>query len=305
VIPSDPNWPRASSWLAGEHRAEPVARLQVLGAPLREGSLSGGRFDLAPAAIRAALEGFSTFDGELTLDAVEVRDGGDLAVTERSPEEALDEIAGAVGGSLRHSEAVVLLGGDNSVTRPAVRGLGPGLDRVGLVTIDAHHDLRDTGGGLNNGNPVRALLEDGLPGSNVAQLGIQPFANSETYAAVARDAGIAVRTAAQVRERGLRALLQAALDELARGVDAIHVDLDLDVLDRAFAPACPGSRPGGLRPSDVLEAAAVAGEHPSVRGLDIVEVDPERDVAETTVLTAAGCLLRFASGLSRRSARRR
>ena len=305
MIPSDPNWPRASGWLAGEHRAEPVARLQVLGAPLREGSLSGGRFDLAPGAIRAALDGFSTFDGEQTLDAVEVRDGGDLAVTERSPEEALDEIAGAVGGSLPHSEAVVVLGGDNSVTRPAVRGLGPGLDRVGLVTIDAHHDLRDTGGGLNNGNPVRALLEDGLPGSNVAQLGIQPFANSQTYAVVARDAGITVRTAAQVRERGLGPLLQEALDELARRVDAIHVDLDLDVLDRAFAPACPGSRPGGLHPSDVLEAAEAAGEHPSVRGLDIVEVDPERDVAGTTVLTAAACLLRFASGLSRRSAGRR
>jgi formiminoglutamase len=305
VIPTDPNWPRASAWLAGEPRAESAARLQILGAPLREGSLSGGRFDLAPGAIRAALDGFSTFDGEITLDAVAVRDGGNLPVADRSPEDALDEIAGAVGGSLPHSRAVVLLGGDNSVTRPAVRGLGPGLDRVGLVTIDAHHDLRDTDGGLNNGNPVRALLEDGLPGPNVVQLGIQPFANSEAYAAVARDAGITARTADEVRERGLGPLLRAALDELAGRVDAVHVDLDLDVLDRAFAPACPGSRPGGLRPSDVLEASRVAGEHPAVRGLDIVEVDPERDVAGITVSTAAACLLRFASGLARRSAGRR
>jgi formimidoylglutamase len=300
VIPPDPRWPRASAWLAGEHRAEPGARLQIIGAPLRAGSLSGGRFDLAPDAIRAALDGFSTFDGELTLDAVTVRDGGDLAVAARSPEEALDEIAGAVGGSLPHSDAVLLLGGDNSVTRPAVRGLGPSMDRVGLITIDAHHDLRDTGNGLNNGNPVRALLEDGLPGSNVFQLGIQPFANSEAYAAVARDARIAVRTADQVKERGLGSQVREALDELSPRVDAIHVDLDLDVLDRTFAPACPGSRPGGLHPSDVLEAARVAGQHPAVRGLDIVEVDPERDIAGTTVMTAAACLLRFGSGLARR-----
>jgi formiminoglutamase len=268
-------------------------------------SLSGGRFDLAPGAIRAALDRFSTFDGEGSLDLVTVRDGGDLGVADRSPEDALDEIAGAVGGSIPHADAVVLLGGDNSVTRPAVRGLGPGLDRVGLVTIDAHHDLRATDGGLNNGNPVRALLEDGLPGSNVVQLGIQPFANSEAYSAVARDAGITVRTADDVRQVGLEPLLLEALDELSRRVDAIHVDLDLDVLDRAFAPACPGSRPGGLLPSDVLAAAGLAGEHPAVRGLDIVEVDPERDVAETTVLTAAACLLRFGSGLARRSAGRR
>jgi formiminoglutamase len=305
VIPPDPKWPRASAWLAGEHRPDPAARLQLLGAPLRVRSLSGGRFDLAPEAIRAALDGFSTFDGELTLDTVAVRDGGDLEVADRSPEDALDDIAGAVGGSLPHSDAVVLLGGDNSVTRPAVRGLGPGIDQVGLVTIDAHHDLRDTDGGLNNGNPVRALLEDGLPGSNVIQLGIQPFANSEAYAAVARDAGITVRTASEVRERGLGSLVQDALHELARRVDAIHVDLDLDVLDRSFAPACPGSRPGGLHPSDVLHASRVAGEHPAVRGLDIVEVDPERDVAGTTVMTAAACLLWFGSGLARRPAGRR
>ena len=300
MITPDPNWPRASDWLAGEHAPGPARRLQILGAPVRLGSLSGGRFDLTPRAIRAALDRFSTFDGEVDVRAVSVRDGGDLAVADRSPEDALDEIAGAVGGSLPHSDAVVLLGGDNSITRPAVRGLGPDLDRVGLVTIDAHHDLRDTEGGLSNGNPVRALLEDGLPGSNVVQLGIQAFGNSEAYAAVARDAGIAVRTVDELRRSGLASSLRAALDELRARVDAIHVDLDLDVLDRAFAPACPGSRPGGLYPSEVLGAASVAGEHPAVRSLDIVEVDPERDVAEATVLTAAACVLRFGSGLARR-----
>jgi formiminoglutamase len=300
VITPDPNWPRASDWLAGKRAPGPTRRLQILGAPVRLGSLSGGRFDLAPMAIRAALDRFSTFDGEVDVRAVSVRDGGDLAVADRSPEDALHEIAGAVGGSVPHSDAVVLLGGDNSITRPAVRGLGLDLDRVGLVTIDAHHDLRDTEEGLSNGNPVRALLEDGLPGSNVVQLGIQPFANSEAYAAVARDAGIAVRTVDDLRRSVLASSLRAALDELGARVEAIHVDLDLDVLDRAFAPACPGSRPGGLNPSELLGAASVAGEHPAVRSLDIVEMDPERDVAEATVLTAAACVLRFGSGLARR-----
>ncbi|HJV05321.1 MAG TPA: arginase family protein, partial [Actinomycetota bacterium] len=235
--------------------------------------------------------------GRVDVRSVSVRDAGDLSVHDITPEEALDEIAGAVGGSLPHAEAVLVLGGDNSVTRPAVRGLGRALDRVGLVTVDAHHDLRDTGGGLNNGNPVRALLEDGLPGRNVAQIGIQPFANSEEYSSVAREAGIEVRSVEDVRRDGIEAALGGALDELAGRADAIYVDLDLDVLDRAFAPACPGSRPGGLRPEEVLAAARIAGAHRAVRAVDIVEVDPDRDVAETTVLTAAACVLWFASGL--------
>ena len=50
------------------------------------------------------------------------------------------------------------------MTRPAVLALRA-LDGVGLITLDAHFDMRDTSEGLSNGNPVRALIEDGLPGA--------------------------------------------------------------------------------------------------------------------------------------------
>lgn len=297
---ADPRWPRASSWLAGDHAGSPAATLQVLGAPVRLGSISGGRFDLAPRAVREALDGFSTFDGELDVRAVRVRDGGDLDLAAATPADALDEIAGAVGGSLPSSDAVLLLGGDNSITRPGLRGLGPDLDRIGLLTLDAHHDLRDTAGGLSNGNPVRALLEDGLPGANVVQIGILSFANSPAYAQVARDAGIAVITAPEARARGMDAVTRTALDDLASRVDSIYVDLDVDVLDRSFAPACPGSRPGGLAPWEVQAAARACGAHSKVRAIDVVEVDPERDVAEATAMAAASFVLAFAAGLARR-----
>ncbi len=266
---------------------------------MRLGSISGGRFDLTPAAVRKALASFSTYDGELDVRAVRVRDGGDLDLAKATPADAQDEIAGAVGGSLPHSDAVLLLGGDNSITRPGVRGLGPDLQRIGLLTLDAHHDLRDTTEGLTNGNPVRALLEDGLPGANIVQIGIQPFANSEAYAEVAAEAGVTVMTANDVREVGMERALVEGLLRLAE-LDAIYVDLDLDVLDRVYAPACPGSRPGGLTPADLQRAARVCGQDTKVRAIDIVEVDPERDVAETTVMTVASLVLHFAAGLARR-----
>jgi formiminoglutamase len=266
---------------------------------VRLGSISGGRFDLAPAAIRAAMTRFSTFDGEVDVRSVRVRDAGDLPVADASPDDALDEIAGAVGGSAPHADAVVLLGGDNSITRAGLRGLGPDLERVALITIDAHHDLRDLEGGLTNGNPVRALLADGLPGANVTQIGILPFANSAAYARVAAEAGISVVTADEVGRRGVADVLGQALDRLGDAA-AIYVDLDVDVLDRVFGPATPGSRPGGLTPRQVQQAAAICGAHPGVRVMDIVEVDPERDVADVTVLAAASFLLHFAAGIARR-----
>jgi formiminoglutamase len=296
----DPNWPRASAWLGGEHDPQPAARLAVVGAPVRLGSISGGRFDLAPRAIREALARFSTWDGEIDVRAVAAADLGDLELAELTPEDAAEPVTTAVADGLHRSDAVALLGGDNSITRPGCRALGPDLARVGLITLDAHHDLRATGDGLSNGNPVRALLEDGLPGWNVVQIGIQPFANSRAYAEAAEAASIGVVSAGRARERGLATTVREALYGLERRVDAIYVDLDVDVLDRAYAPAAPGSRPGGFTPAEVQAAARVAGTHPKVRVIDIVEVDPQRDVADVTVLAAGSFLLAFAGGVAAR-----
>lgn len=299
----DPNWPRASAWLAGDHQPDPAGRLVVLGAPLRLGSITPGRCDLAPAAIRNALERFSTYDVETGGDVrrLGAHDLGDLDLADSKPEDALDPISEAVRKGLPDGDAVILLGGDNSVTRPGVRGIGDPLDRAGLLTLDAHFDLRDLGEGLSNGNPVRALLQDGLPGENVVQIGIQPFANSAAYAQVARDAGITVLTIDAIRMRGIEAVVLESLGRLAERCDAIYVDLDLDVLDRAFVPATPGSRPGGLTPWEVRRAAYLCGRDPTVRALDLVEIDPTKDVADTTVLVAAACLLSFASGVLARA----
>jgi formiminoglutamase len=299
-MPDDPNWPRASAWLAGDHAPEPVGTLVILGAPLHLGSISPGRCDLAPKEIRAALERYSTFDpdGGIDVRTLEASDLGDVDVAELRPEEALGPLADAVGSALGQADVLAVLGGDNSVTRPGCLGMAGSLDRLGLLTIDAHHDLRDLDDGLSNGNPVRALLADGLPGEHIVQLGIAPFANSPAYAELASDAGITVVTVDSVRHRGIDAVVQEALDALMERVDRIYVDLDIDVLDRAFAPGSPGSRPGGLRPPELFRAARMCGEHPKVMAIDIVEVDPAQDIGEVTLLGAARCLLSFASGVA-------
>ena len=148
-----------------------------------------------------------------------------------------------------------------------------------------------------NGNPVRALLADGLPGENIVQIGIQPFANSRPYAEVAKQSGIATFTADRVRKRGLGNVITEVLADLSQRVSAIYVDVDLDVLDRAFSPATNGSRPGGLAPWELRSAVRLFGLNAKVRVLDVVELDPDKDVADITTFTAASCLLSFASGV--------
>lgn len=292
----DPNWPRASHWLA-QRREGPIA-LSVLGVPLNS-SITPGRCDLAPGAIRQALDRYSLYDpdGGIDLASLAVADLGDATLTAASTEEVFFRTVQAIKKAAANTYAVAVFGGDNGITYPGMHALNLPFARCGLLTFDAHHDVRDLEGGLTDGNPIRALLRAGLPGSNIIQIGIQPFTNSPAYARIAREAGITVLTADEVCARGIDVAVTDALELLAAKTDGIYVDLDMDVLDRAFAPACAGSRPGGLQPWMLRRAAHLCGAHPSVRIIDIVEIDPTKDIADCTTLAAASFFLAFASGL--------
>ena len=298
--PRDRLWPTAADWLRHGTKADPAEpELAVIGVPLSVTSITqpAGAHQ-TPAAIRRRLAFLSTFHSERDVDVGELVavDYGDL-----DPQPSNKEIASAARDVVRDAPMAVLLGGDNAITYPAMLGMaGEGIEGWGLVTLDAHHDVRTFEGRPGNGSPVRALIEAGLPGNQVVQVGIAGFSNSVAYRRWCDDVGIDVVTAAEVRFGTIEDVLVEAFDRLAMSVDHLYVDLDVDVLDSAFAPACPGARPGGLSPGELQAAAFLAGRNPRVRAVDIVEVDATRDVNDRTVDVAALCLLNTAAGLHER-----
>lgn len=276
----------------------PDARVALIGAPLNERSLTPGRCDLAPKAFRAVLPRFSTYDVETGLDlSTRVHDAGDVPLKAVSPAEAFEPIRDAVAAQA-HRALTVLIGGNNAVTRPGVHALG--LDRVGVLTLDAHFDLRDTDQGLTNGNPVQALLDDGLDGRRISQIGLAPFANTRRAHEKARAAGISVFTAADCRRDGMAAIVARELDRLSGLCDAIYVDVDIDVIDRSQWPASPGARPGGVPLLDVLEATRIIGAHPGVRAVDLTEYDSSLEVGDLGALTAGRWFCELLAGFQSR-----
>uniref|UniRef100_UPI002FCA2CE3 arginase family protein n=1 Tax=Brevundimonas sp. TaxID=1871086 RepID=UPI002FCA2CE3 len=175
-----------------------------------------------------------------------------------------------------------------------------GLDRVGVLTLDAHFDLRDTDQGLTNGNPIQALLEDGLDGRRVSQIGLAPFANTRRAHDKAKAAGIAVRTARDCRERGLVAVVAQELDRLAALAEVIYVDFDIDVIDRSQWPASPGARPGGVSAQDFFDASRVIGAHSKVRAVDLTEYDPSLELGDLGSLTAGRWFCELLAGFEAR-----
>ena len=295
----DPSWPRASAWLAaGSGSGRPSC--VMVGVPTSAGSISPSQAHTTPRVFREALAGFSPFDGEAGVDLADLAmaDGGDWAVADLDLEAMIDFVA-ASASELPRDVTAAFIGGDNAITRPLVRGLARGeLAGMGVLTFDAHHDVRTLESGPRNGTPIRGLIEDGLPGDHVAQIGIHSFANSSTYRAFCDDAGIAVHTMEEVDHRGITTVVDDALGRLAARVDRIYVDFDIDVLDRSFAPGCPGSRPGGMLPRQLAAAARRCGTHPAVIAADFVEVDAMADRDRITVMQLVNTFLAFVSGLT-------
>jgi len=295
----DELWPRAGSWPAFDGEKADAA---LLGVPTWRTSLSPTGAHATPAAIREALRRYSaTLMGPPVVDlneAMRIVDAGDIA--EPDGDAGIAETVARVSEIADAARLVVALGGDNSLTYPVARGVGA----TGLITIDAHFDLRD---GVSNGSPVRRLVQDApdaerIDPTRIVQIGIADFANSAAYARRAADWGIRVITLDEVRRRGIDEVASEALEVAGAGADPrVHLDIDVDAADRSVAPGCPASVPGGLAAWELRALVrALAGDDRLV-GADLAEVDATVDAEDgRTVRLAALCVLELFAGLAGR-----
>jgi len=305
-LPEDPLWPRAAAWLgAPTHGADsaasplPAVDFALIGIPAHATSITPTSAHTTPAAVRDALLRYSTYAASHDVDVATLSacDFGDIAEPDGELGEA--RVTARVAQIAASCELLVAIGGDNSITYSAMRGVfsaeAEGLASAGLVTLDAHHDLRD---GISNGSPVRRLIADGLDGRRVAQAGIADFSNSAEYARRARDLGITVITRDELRRVPLADAVARALDVASPDGRNIYVDLDVDVCDRAVVPGCPAAAPGGLSADELRQVAFLCARDPRVRAIDLAEIDAAIDTPDRrTVRLAALLVLEAAAGL--------
>ena len=170
----DPQWPRAGSWFAKALSGE--VDIALLGVGAHASAITPNKADTTPNAIREALMRYSTWSQTCQIDFAEILTGADFGDVSKADDQKVS--ADEIEEALYKSNFLILLGGDNSITYSGVMGLSKavgGLEKIGLITLDAHHDVRD---GTSNGSPIRQLIDAGLPGENIVQIGISDFANS-------------------------------------------------------------------------------------------------------------------------------
>ena len=294
-LSKDEKWPRAHTLFDNSTNNADFA---LLGIPAHKTSLSPTSAHLTPAAVREALTRYSTFAESTNSDlrTISMTDLGDI----ESPDfaEGEDRVASFAAGLLNNHKLLVALGGDNSITYSLARGLWKDLQNVGVITFDAHHDLRD---GESNGSPIWRLIQAGLPGKNIVQIGIADFANSAEYADRAKEHGVTVITRAHIRSATMSEVISQALEIAGMGGREVYVDVDVDVCDRSVAPACPASLPGGISADELRHGVRLIASDKRVRALDITEIDAAIDTEDQrTVRLAALLVLEAAAGLASR-----
>ena len=278
------------------------ADVAILGAPTDDlvSDRPGTRF--APRAIRAAgcppgphLEAGMDAFAELTIV-----DFGDAPVLPADPERTHAAIEALVGEVVDAGVVPVVLGGDHSVSEPDVRAVARRHGPVGLVHFDTH---TDTGREVfsverSHGTPMFRLVEQGhVDPARYVQIGLRGYWPGPEELGWQAKRGITSLFMHEVRELGIDAVVERALDVVGDGPTFLTVDVD--VLDPAFAPGTGTPEPGGMSSGDLLRACRRIAARARLVGADVVEVLPTAiGSADVTALVAERVVREILTGLA-------
>lgn len=282
--------------------------VRIIGVPLDLGQNRRG-VDMGPSAIR-----YAGLQHHLEQLGLTVHEGGNVGVPvfeEIAPDQTVDgrpahhisaiaRVAEAVYQRMRAcaaaEEDAVILGGDHSVSLGSVAGALQRFDRTGVLWVDAHGDFNTpetSPSGNVHGMVVAALMGRGpaslmigerrLRADQVVMIGVRDLDPLERVAL--RESGIKVLTMRDIDENGMAQAVHAALNALGN-VDAIHVSFDMDSLDPSIAPGVGTPVPGGLSYREAHLLMEMLADDGRVRSLDIVEINPILDNANSTAEAA-------------------
>lgn len=255
----------------------------IVGAPTDDltSERPGTRF--GPRAIRGAScpPGPHLEVGVDAFSALRVVDFGDAPVLPGNPVASHAAIERIVGQVVAAGAMPVILGGDHSIAEPDVRAVAAAHGPVGLVHFDAHTDTASElfGSELSHGTPMYRLVRDGIVDpQRYVQIGLRGYWPGETEFAWQAEQGISSFFMHDIRDRGIRAVVEDAV-RIAGGADGrapVFLTIDVDVLDPAYAPGTGTPEAGGMTSIDLLWAARTVAASVALVGADVVEVSPDR-----------------------------
>ena len=267
----------------------------VIGVPYDGAASARKGTALAPERLRFWSTHLTPFSEDRTrLGDIRISDLGDIPVHDqvRDFEQVCRTIAAL-------PNVPIVLGGDHSISIPVFEGQRKRYkdQRLGVLWVDAHPDLCDvfTGSRLSHACVLRRAFEFGIDPRDVCMVGLRSWEDQEID--LIENGGINVYTAAMVAERGMNSVAVSVRSKLSL-CDAVHISLDIDCLDPAFAPGTGIPDSGGLTSREVITLIKSLQGLPLV-GLDLVEVSPPLDPSESTIFAALKLIMEYIAVFAR------
>jgi len=292
-------------------------RIAIIGAPLDLGAGRRG-VDMGPSALRVAnlnarlhKLGFQVDDlGNVQVEQQESSRPGHVSARYLKPIAAIcKDLATKVERAAGQGKFPIVLGGDHSVAVGTVSGMAEHFRKkkrtIGVIWLDAHTDMntpQTSPSGNVHGMPLACLCGAGpralthlygyspkVNPANVVLVGIRDVDMTERP--VVKDSGVTVFTMRDVDERGMRAVMQEAINIASLGTAGIHLSLDMDGVDPREAPGVGTPVRGGFSYREAHLAMEMLSDSRLLTSIEVVEVNPVLDDANRTALLGVELLL--------------
>lgn len=275
------------------------------GVPYPDPGLTAGCAE-APGAIRRRSQRLSRFvanhdfdlDGPMLPAGSPFRlvDAGDVDGTADDGPGNLARAEAAVATLLAAGVVPLVLGGDDSIPIPVLRGYA-GLGPLVVLQVDAHLDFRHEVEGVREGysSPMRRAAELGHV-QHIVQVGLRGVGSASPQdVADAMAAGNRLVTARELSERGIAWLT----DQLPADA-SVFIAFDCDGLDPSVLPAVSGASPGGLSYDQAAELLAGVAARCRVVGAAFTELVPSLDQSGLSSLAVVRLVMRLVGAMARR-----
>lgn len=247
----------------------------LVGFPVDQGTENKGCMD-APFEIRKAFENFYFSE---TGEMKNIFDSSDTVEGENF-EETMDRIRKKISELLKKNKPIISIGGNHSITLPIVQSFSEKYKDIGVVLIDAHPDCQKDY--FPFGDVIPKMVKQEIP---IVMIGLRNWSQDEYNFLIEKKIPFL-----QAKNFELNKALQLIKNELLG--KKIYVSLDIDAIDPGFAPGTGCIEPCGLTSRDVLE---LIKKIDNKIGLDLVEINPGKDINNITVNLGAKLIFEVAN----------
>ena len=251
--------------------------MKIIKIPSSQGGLGKANgAEKAPDEIVRQLEKINLSEGGLKP----VFEAAEAEVVQGNIESTNDNIYESAKKELKENQSVVFLGGDHSVSFPILKAFSELNRNPGLIMFDAHADCANNFEPATHEDFIRVIVEkDMIKPENIVLVGLRNIHSIELK--FLRDNRIKCYTMKEISYEGINAVCDAVM-AAAKDWGALHVSVDIDVVDPAFAPGTGYCEPSGLTSRELVYFLQRIKLLRNLKSADLTEVNPEKDTNEMT-----------------------